>query len=874
MTTPGGGCPCEYPQDPQPIGNLPGLDTVSYRADDFTGFRRALLRALPGETALDTWAPASGDLGLQVLEWWAYLADILTLYDERIANESYLRTATQADSLANLVALLGFQPAPGVAATGQVAALRGKSRPHEPLVVPAGMPIGSTASAGVPAQVFEVTAAAEFGAPSDISIVLPPDDTLPLTAAGQPASVLLAGRVRSVKAGERLLLIPREWAGGNDQWAWVTVASSAPEIDPNTKAANTRVTFTAASTWGPTASEVSTRLHLHAQILHETGRPSTGASTGASTVVATGDPKASMGDVERTVDELRGKTMWVLGGTPHQAEQADLVSNFRLLRPSAKTSLWDQGSDGAWDDSAADGLAVHLAATVRTIEVGELVLFDGGSSNGVALASVGSVSDDLRTVPFPAGTGGTGAHPAIVVPHTVLGLDTQDTGDLLGDDASRTVVRYGFRDVGTLVGTPATQLASLPVTVGVPHGFTVTTGGTQAFCEDANGAGVLVEATSAGDGFVTLAAVPPAGNALDSPLQVPLRLLVDLIAVSRGKTVPTEVLGNGDASALNQTFTLKKSPLTYLADGAGYRSTLRVYVNGIQWIEVGSLYDQPPTARVFVVERAADHSALVRFGDGVNGARLPSGTGNVVATYRYGSGAASPPAGRLTTMLARPANLASIHNPVAVSGGADPQSPDDVRRDAPASVFTFGRAISAVDYEVVAGQAPGVTRASARWSFDPTRQRSTVTLYVGDDDAAVASAARALAGADDPNRPIAVVAATAAPLSLTATVVAANDRRPDDVLAAATAALTDRDNGPFSPRRRGVGRRLYRSEIDAALMVSGAVAVRDLSVMWWRHLWHWLSFPERLDELFDPEEGTYFTLPAQNIELSVVSADG
>ena len=125
------------------------------------------------------------------------------------------------------------------------------------------------------------------------------------------------------------------------------------------------------------------------------------------------------------------------------------------------------------------------------------------------------------------------------------------------------------------------------------------------------------------------------------------------------------------------------------------------------------------------------------FGDGVNGARLPSGTGNVVASYRYGSGKASPPAGLLTTIGQPQLNLASIQNPVPVSGGADPQTPDDVRTAAPASVSTFGRAISATDYEQIAAQAPGVNRAAASWTFDQAEQRTLVTVYVGGDPAAV-----------------------------------------------------------------------------------------------------------------------------------------
>jgi len=81
-------CPCEATQDPQVVTNAPGLAAISYRVDDFTGFRRALLTPLDGEQSLGPWRPAPGDLGLQMLEWWAYLADILTFYNERIATRA------------------------------------------------------------------------------------------------------------------------------------------------------------------------------------------------------------------------------------------------------------------------------------------------------------------------------------------------------------------------------------------------------------------------------------------------------------------------------------------------------------------------------------------------------------------------------------------------------------------------------------------------------------------------------------------------------------------------------------------------------------------------------------------------------------------
>ena len=243
-------CPCEATQDPQVVTNPPGLTAISYRADDFTGFRRALLTPLDGETSLGPWRPAPADLGLQMLEWWAYLADILTFYNERIANEAYLGTAQFPDSIAGLVALLGYTPAPGLAATGLVGAIRTSTRPGEALVIPAGMQISSTATPGVPAQTFEA-AAGTFPGASDVLATLPPDPDLPVTATG-PASVLLAGKVTGAKPGDQLLLAEAGWAGNDDNWSLVTVGTVSPETDPGTGAVNTRVAFTSAAVWGTT----------------------------------------------------------------------------------------------------------------------------------------------------------------------------------------------------------------------------------------------------------------------------------------------------------------------------------------------------------------------------------------------------------------------------------------------------------------------------------------------------------------------------------------------------------------------------------------------------------------------------------------------
>jgi hypothetical protein len=903
------------------VTNPPGLSTISDRVDDFAGFRRALLSPSKDEQALVEWAPAAGDLGLQVLEWWAYLADVLTFYNEQIANESYLRTAKAAPHLSDLVALIGYVPTPGVAATGQLAALRTASHPDEPLNLPASMPVTSTATAGVPAQVFEVQGAATFEGPSEVPVTLEPNDALELNSSGGPAAVLLAGKVTAAKAGDQLLLVEQSWSGaeedGDENWAWVTVAAVTPAIDPNTGRQNTLVSFTSTARFGPRPESAAERHLIEAE--HEIPRVGTEPFTGAlkleratararaaapSGGIATPRARIASHEVLRegsaSLSELNvstaeaatpkvssaaglsevgrvgaieagrlGGIYWRPGQSGPTTTPSRQAPQYQLLRPTQTASLWSQ-TEGSRQSSeviataSSPAVTVHLAASVRAIVPGELVLLDGGAAQaGPALASVDSATECLWTVPYPPPSS-EHTPPDIVVAHTQLGVTTLAASALESYiDPATIVLRYSFKAVGSIIGTPTPSLTGLPVKAGVPLNWSVPGGGSTAILQDATGAGVLVEVTSAGTGKVLLEASGATPATFPKPLPVPLRLLLNLVTVSRGSTVASETLGSGNAALANQSFTLQRSPLTYLSAGNGVASTLVVYVDGIAWSEVHSFYGQATDARVYTVALTSEGKATVRFGDGVNGARLSTGSGNVVATYRYGSGLASPPAGRLTTVAKPQPNLASLANPIAVFGGADPQSAADVRQNAPASVFTFGRAISGLDYEVVAGQAAGVSRVSAVWGFDAATQRTAVTVYVGEGEGAVAAAKAALAGAEDPNRPVSVLAATAVELTLSCTLIVAADRRVEDVQAAASSAITDPQVGLFSPASLGIGERLYRSRVDAALMVDGVLAVRELVVSTGR---------EQLEDVLDPGTGAYFCLSEGEVSLTAVSA--
>lgn len=832
-------CPCQPTADPQVVSNAPGLPAITYRVGDFGSFRRALLQALPGESALLGWRPAPGDLGLQVLEWWAYLADVLTFYNERAANESYVRTAQLPSSVRELVALLGYRPRPAIAAVGQLAAIRSAARPGEPVAIPAGMQMANTATPGVEVQTFEA-AAATFAGASDVAITPAANPALlgaPSGTAPAVGSLLLRGAATGIHTGDHLVLAPRVWPAqpADVRWALLSVVSIASVPEPG--------------------GGVDTRVDV-ARLAGDTGWMA-GATAGGY----------------RLLRALRGATLWNRrdAGTQATAGTLEAVGAVELgpvvrppvvVPPIFNPPVTNTG-DGVTPISEVDAqtLELNMSASVA-ISPGDLVLIDDGTSSA-ALGLVTEAADGFNSVPFPDATGLTTPPPPIPIAHTVLTVSTPDAQAAAERiDTAAAVVRFALRDAGTPIPTPAKMLSALPARVATPPGFTVPVGATPVFVEDVGGTGIAATASPAADGALILTATDatPAGFSLSTPL----RLLIDLFDVSRGSTVSAERLGTGDAATAGQQFTLKQSPLTYLAQGPGYASTLRITVDGIRWDEVASFYGQASGATVYVVSQRDDGSSEVRFGDGVNGSRLPTGSA-VLATYRYGAGAASPPAGRLTTIRNPQPNLAAVHNPVAVSGGADPEKPSDARNNAPASVLTFGRAISADDYSAVAALSPGVARAHAYWTWDQGRQRTLIKVYVGDDDGATVAAANALAGAEDPNRPVLVVAASPIDLVVSAVLVIDAGRTPANVLAAAGAALSDPQAGLFSPASMGIGQALYASEIEAALQVDGVISVRELTVI------------RDESDLFgsepvgsaDPGEGAFFSLYADNLTAGV-----
>ncbi|MEU3708785.1 putative baseplate assembly protein [Streptomyces catenulae] len=226
-----------------------------------------------------------------------------------------------------------------------------------------------------------------------------------------------------------------------------------------------------------------------------------------------------------------------------------------------------------------------------------------------------------------------------------------------------------------------------------------------------------------------------------------VRVQGNVVPASHGES-RDEAIGSGDAARAHQTFALWQSPLTWRpADNPlGAVPQLEIRVDGLRWHPVDSLAGRGPDERVYVTGTTAGGASrssgvengggrtTVTFGDGVHGARLPTGHDNVRARYRFGTGrGADVAADRITQAVTRPLGVTAVTNPQPATGGADADGPALTRRTVPLAVSALDRLVSTADYADFARSRAGIGRASAREVFDGRRQVLHVTVAGVDD---------------------------------------------------------------------------------------------------------------------------------------------
>lgn len=235
-----------------------------------------------------------------------------------------------------------------------------------------------------------------------------------------------------------------------------------------------------------------------------------------------------------------------------------------------------------------------------------------------------------------------------------------------------------------------------------------------------------------------------------------------IVPANGGTVVATVVEGStrtldkiGVSSGLaDQTFRL---PYTPVIDGS-----VRVFVESVgdpeEWVPLQYLVDANPEDKAFSVHSDAEGATWILLGDGTSGL-IPATGLNIYATYRVGGGSAGNRlAGTITQIvqaipgvfLKTDVNGVSLSS--AMTGGADPESVEQIRRNAPLAFRTQQRLVTLQDFEDAALAIPGVSKAAVM-----ANHYTSVVVYITGpngttpnqalkDSVQTALTARALAG--------------------------------------------------------------------------------------------------------------------------------
>lgn len=930
---------------PLPLYNRPGLDSLSYRVGRYADFRATMQddlsdAELPALAGLRT--RESADPAMALLDAWAVGADVLSFYTERIANEAYLRTATERRSVLELARLVDYRLRPGVAASVYLAYTVEKDSP--PVTIPAGARAQSVPAPGEQMQTFEtaepLAARYEWNAlqprlsrPQQITLdnVAALDELwVASTATGLklndrvlflfgelPAGVPVIRLVQSVEAEQssgrsKVALQPMDAAtvkivvaataaiaalnasaAGPNRTRWLGGIESVrrdlllggdnggsfealminpldgippgpPAIDDFRNAVDAAFgtappppastggfgALFGALTLAPTLQPAS-QLRLQRNVASALGKASDvrpqlllnfspllrDSFYRAWSSVPQGDPSPALKGVFalRVAAPLFGYSAPVPGSLLMKTSGGTTTTE-----PNPNPTDWSLAESGnvlsldrAYDDIVADSYLVieaperttpivAKASRVKTAPRTDYGL--SGKTTSITLAhasdeSVWSASSmaNLRRTLVHAQSEALGLAELAIVDDVGLfpdGSPARSTGDsatrltldtaLDGFKAGRWVIVEGQRS--DVPGTEAVHAAELVMVAAVEQGV------------DANLPGDTVHST-----LVFANAGLAYRYARDS-----VSVHANVVRATHGES-RREVLGSGNGATPRQAFVLKQPPLTWVSAATvdGVQSTLTLRVNDLQWHETRNLAFVGANDRHFVTATDDGGRTTVQFGDGVHGARLPSGVENVVATYRNGIGTPGNVRAQQVCLLAtRPLGVKEVINPLRASGGADAETRDQARRNVPLAVLALDRLVSVPDYADFARTFGGVGKAAA------VKLGNVVQVTIaGAADAPIDASSdlyrnllQALQQYGDPSLPVRLDVRELLALTVSAKVGLLPDFAWESVEPAVRAALLD----AFGFERRALAQSVYLSELVACVQAVRGVAWVDV----------------------------------------------
>jgi Baseplate J-like protein len=844
------GC-CEGVGDdaPPPHANPPGLAALAYRVRTHSGFRNAMQAALVRGRleALTTREALDPTIGL--LDAWATALDVLTFYQERIANEGYLRTATETVSIRELARTIGYELGPGAAATTDLA-FELETAPGSPsaVTIEPGVKVQTLPGPGEVPQTFETVE--ELEAQPGWNALRARVAQVEVPAFGA-TEVYLQGVETNVRPGDLVLFVGNEQIDAPTLERWDVRRVEVVEPDP--ERGITRLHWTEGLGWQvedkriePAQRDLKVYVFRQRAALFGHNAPDWRAmpndlrSKYMDHPSGRDWPRFSLSGLRRSgepgdtvfLDAVYPQIVaesWVLLSTPTYRELyrvleavEDSRTDFTL---SSKTTRLRVTGDPATTEFERKLRETAVFGQSEQLPIVETPIPDPVQGDEIPLSEPAPRIAEGRTIIVSGKRARVVARRrlSLVRPGApAIELNPGDVLDVLApfttSGASRRwKLRHASGAEGIVVapGPPAQPL----VAVDAP--------------DDAE---TLVERVETGpphsvdelQDALTLRA--PLAHAYD---RLSFRARANVVVATHGET-KAEVLGNGDASQAFQRFTLKDGPLTYVPSPnapTGGVTTLRVRVDGVLWREVRALYGLGPRDRAYTVRIDDEGKATIEFGDGEQGARLPTGSENVGVTYRVGTGLIGlAKAGQLTLLSNPPLGVKAVTNPLAAEGADESETSDRARENAPLTVLTFDRIVSLRDYEDFAAAYAGIGKAQASWLWDGERQVVHLTVAAADgsppppDSPALVRLRAAVRRSGEPRQAIQVDPYAPLRFEVEANVFVDPAHEPATVLRAVTDALRT----AFAFERRSFGQSVAESEVVAAIQRTSGVVGVDL----------------------------------------------
>jgi hypothetical protein len=946
-----GCCEGTQPLTPMSEANPPGLSALAYRVGTHGTFLETMKARLAtttvdapgadGQTPV-TYRPLqrlttreSADPSIAILDSWATVADVLTFYQERIANEGYLRTAIERRSVLELARLVGYTPKPGVSATAYLAYTLDDNQ-IDPVEIPAGARSQSVPGPDELPQTFETSetlVAQSVWNNLQVRIKRPQNITLDNVLAID--KIFVAGANLNLKAGDHLLLV---FGDNGEPSALRKVAETVGAfVEGRTEIRLQPVSPDIVTAWPFLSELVDT---LSERVTSGSSAATKRAQGAAERLFADtlmglySGPQTWVGSIQSAADgeidpqplaailELANK----IGSAPTPGQQSRTATDpskfvgtlLKPIVPQVSNALrlprnlalaFEKGADGppqllvnfaprikntfytAWahafvNDSTPTLKAVYVMRVVAPLfgasaskqpsysgdklnppsgwtewplegDETSNALFLDQAYDAIAEQSYAIVQrlkyGDIERRVHRVSSVLTAQRTAYAVSSKSTKIQfspDDDWWDVNSDSLAtlRSTLIYGQSEELTLVDEPMTgpvdantsevELGGLYKELG--SGRWVIFSGERADIEGVSGVRsselLMIAALRHGydpnlPGDQTHTTLVLATGTAYSYKRETLTIYGNVVKATHGET-RNETPGAGDGSAF-QKFTLKQPPLTFVpaATPAGVESTLKVYVNDVEWHETDTLAGLGPKDRNFITKTDDDSKTTVIFGNGIQGVRLPSGTENVKAVYRQGIGApGNVRAEQISLLLSRPLGVKAVINPLRASGGADKENRDQARDNAPLAVMSLDRLVSVRDYADFTRTFAGIGKADARQLSDGRRDLVHVTI-AGADDAPIDPTSDlyrnlllALRAYGDPDLPIQVDSRELLVLVLSARIRLTPDYQWEPVASAVFAALRE----AFGFQRRALGQPALLCEVIGVIQNSEGVAWVDV----------------------------------------------